>query len=134
MGWLASGGLHRSTGSVLTHSYLSSAGIYESLEQLTGLTSHCINRAQWLLIDLKPYFRRISANLRPVLRPVIMSTISSAELDEIYAFAVQLGKDAGDLLMSYARARWSGSGSAAQKLIEKDSSVDIVTQADEGAC
>lgn len=61
-----------------------------------------------------------------------MSDISTAELDDIYAFAVQLGKDAGDLLMSYARTRWSGTGSAAQQLVEKDSSVDIVTKADEG--
>lgn len=61
-----------------------------------------------------------------------MPELSSAELAEIYAFAVQLGKDAGDILMSFARARW-GDGAASEQLItEKDSSVDIVTKADEG--
>ncbi|KAI0170047.1 inositol monophosphatase [Pestalotiopsis sp. NC0098] len=59
-----------------------------------------------------------------------MTEISSAELDEIYAFAVQLGKDAGALLMSFARARWSGTGTPDNAISEKDSSVDIVTKAD----
>ncbi|KAI4594528.1 hypothetical protein KJ359_008317 [Pestalotiopsis sp. 9143b] len=61
-----------------------------------------------------------------------MTEISSAELDEIYAFAVQLGKDAGALLMSFARARWSGTGIPDNAISEKDSSVDIVTKADKG--
>lgn len=61
-----------------------------------------------------------------------MTEISSAELDEIYAFAVQLGKDAGALLMSFARARWSGTGTPDNAISEKDSSVDIVTKADKG--
>ncbi|KAH8196465.1 hypothetical protein TruAng_009363 [Truncatella angustata] len=60
-----------------------------------------------------------------------MPEISRAELDDIYTFAVQLGKDAGDLLMKYARAQWSGGASAEYALTEKDSSVDIVTKADE---
>lgn len=61
-----------------------------------------------------------------------MPEISGAELDDLYAFAVQLGKDAGDLMMKYARSRWSSGGSAEYALTEKDSSVDIVTKADEG--
>ena len=60
----------------------------------------------------------------------IMSTdISTEELDRIYTFAVQLGKDAGQMLLEAAEARYSGS---AQTHIEKDSAVDIVTQTDEG--
>jgi myo-inositol-1(or 4)-monophosphatase len=63
-----------------------------------------------------------------------MPEISSEELSEIYAFAVQLGKDAGDKLMGFARARWEGrDGSSEQAFEEKDSSVDIVTKADQGA-
>lgn len=59
-----------------------------------------------------------------------MSEINASELDEIYAFAIQLGKDAGALLMSFARARWSGNGTPDDAISEKDSSVDIVTKAD----
>jgi len=59
--------------------------------------------------------------------------ITVEELDEIYAFATDLGKEAGRLLMSYAKARMSDhSASAEQKFSEKDSAVDIVTKADEG--
>lgn len=52
------------------------------------------------------------------------------DLDEIYAFAVQLGKDAGKMLMEAAQLRFDGS-SPQDALVEKDSSVDIVTQTDE---
>ncbi|KAK8133033.1 hypothetical protein PG999_001206 [Apiospora kogelbergensis] len=57
--------------------------------------------------------------------------ISDDELAEIYTFAVQLGKDAGAILMNFARARWSDQGDGEQVITEKDSSVDIVTKADE---
>ncbi|KAI1840313.1 hypothetical protein JX265_013752 [Neoarthrinium moseri] len=60
-----------------------------------------------------------------------MPELSSEELQEIYTFAVQLGKDAGDLLMSFARARWSDNRYSVQAVVEKDSAVDIVTKADE---
>lgn len=59
--------------------------------------------------------------------------ISDDELAEIYTFAVQLGKDAGAILMNFARARWSDQGDGEQVITEKDSSVDIVTKADEGS-
>lgn len=65
------------------------------------------------------------------------NTITEAELDEIYAFAVQLGKDAGHLLMEAARSQFSSTNaineetSTIQEFTEKDSAVDIVTQADE---
>lgn len=62
--------------------------------------------------------------------------ISEQELDEIYEFAIQLGKDAGDMLMDRARLRMSGSGAdgadGEQKFVEKENAVDIVTQTDTG--
>ncbi|KAJ8119545.1 hypothetical protein O1611_g10589 [Lasiodiplodia mahajangana] len=61
-----------------------------------------------------------------------MSEISEQELGEIYDFAVQLGKDAGQLLMDFARARWGERGSGEQLFSEKDNAVDIVTKTDEG--
>jgi myo-inositol-1(or 4)-monophosphatase len=61
-----------------------------------------------------------------------MSGVDSNKLDEIYAFAVQLGKDAGNMLMDAARSRFGDAGQSEQTIEEKDSAVDIVTQTDEG--
>lgn len=61
-----------------------------------------------------------------------MTAISSDQLDEIYTFAVQLGKDAGNMLMDAAKSRFGDSGQSEQAIEEKDSAVDIVTQTDEG--
>ena len=55
--------------------------------------------------------------------------ISAGELDSIFAFAVQLGKDAGHMLLEAAEARYGGSS---QDQVEKESAVDIVTKTDEG--
>lgn len=52
------------------------------------------------------------------------------QMSEIYAFAVQLGKDAGDMLMAAARARIDGQHGGSYD--EKESSVDIVTKTDNG--
>ncbi|KAI4854584.1 inositol monophosphatase [Aureobasidium sp. EXF-8845] len=54
-------------------------------------------------------------------------------LKEIYDFAVQLAKDAGRMLMDGVEARYGSDGTAGvqQEQVEKDSSVDIVTQTDE---
>ncbi|KAJ0329772.1 hypothetical protein COL5a_003597 [Colletotrichum fioriniae] len=60
-----------------------------------------------------------------------MADISDAELREIYDFAVQLGKEAGEMLMTAARSRW-GSGGETQAFTEKDNSVDLVTKTDTG--
>ncbi|OQD74952.1 hypothetical protein PENDEC_c009G07098 [Penicillium decumbens] len=57
--------------------------------------------------------------------------LSQEELDEIYAFAVDLGRKAGKLLMERVDQRISGNGGHSQKFEEKDNSVDIVTQTDE---
>lgn len=59
--------------------------------------------------------------------------IRDEELDEIYAFAIQLGKDAGKMLMDAAALRMSSSaGEGEQKFEEKDNAVDIVTKTDTG--
>ena len=57
--------------------------------------------------------------------------LSQYELDEIYAFAVDLGRKAGDLLMERVEQRISGNNGP-QTFEEKENAVDIVTQTDEG--
>lgn len=57
---------------------------------------------------------------------------SQDELDEIYAFAIDLGRKAGKMLMGHAEQRISGSDALSQNFKEKDNAVDIVTQTDEG--
>lgn len=58
------------------------------------------------------------------------SELSQEQLDQIYAFAVDLGRKAGQLLMESVEKR-IGDG-VSQAVEEKDSAVDIVTQTDEG--
>ena len=60
-----------------------------------------------------------------------MTDISAAELSEIYTFAIQLGKDAGKILLDGLERRRSGQD-APEALIEKLNAVDIVTQTDNG--
>jgi hypothetical protein len=55
---------------------------------------------------------------------------SDLDLDSIYAFALQLGKDAGRMLLEAAQRRMSGDDQLVEE--EKANSVDIVTQTDEG--
>ncbi|RDH29517.1 inositol monophosphatase [Aspergillus welwitschiae] len=57
------------------------------------------------------------------------SELSQEQLDQIYAFAVDLGRKAGQLLMESVEKR-IGDG-VSQAVEEKDSAVDIVTQTDE---
>ena len=59
-----------------------------------------------------------------------MASLSQDQLDELYAFALQLGKDAGALLQQAANERIAGR--ARTKSVEKASAVDIVTETDEG--
>jgi alkylation response protein AidB-like acyl-CoA dehydrogenase len=63
----------------------------------------------------------------------IMSEISQEELDEIYAFAVGLGKQAGQMLRDAAQLRMDGgSGAIGQdEHVQKDNAVDLVTETDE---
>lgn len=71
-------------------------------------------------------------HLQPPEPDDIMADMSDAELHEIYDFAVQLGKDAGDLLMKFAMARFTGGAVGEQAFEEKDNAVDIVTKVDQG--
>ena len=59
-----------------------------------------------------------------------MSNETSLDLDELYGFAVQTGKEAGAMLQRAAEARFGGS--PVSKHIEKESAVDLVTQTDVG--
>ena len=59
-----------------------------------------------------------------------MSVNLAVDLDEVYTFAVQLGKDAGSLLMDGAHLRYGNA--LRSNHIEKESAVDLVTQTDEG--
>ncbi|KKY17326.1 putative inositol monophosphatase [Diplodia seriata] len=57
--------------------------------------------------------------------------LSSQELDEIYSFAVQLGKDAGKMLLDAAMLRCKGGTVPEAAHVEKMNAVDLVTQTDE---
>lgn len=74
-----------------------------------------------------------------------MSTTSAilteTELDEIYSFAIQLAKEAGQKLLDAVDARLSRAstgtgtttgGGGAVGHVEKESAVDLVTETDEG--
>lgn len=73
-----------------------------------------------------------------------MSTTSTilteTELDEIYSFAIQLAKEAGQKLLDAVDARLgrtstgttTGTGGGAVGHVEKESAVDLVTETDEG--
>lgn len=75
-----------------------------------------------------------------------MSTTSTilteTELDEIYSFAIQLAKEAGQKLLDavdarLGRASTTGTGTTtggggAVGHVEKESAVDLVTETDEG--
>lgn len=63
-----------------------------------------------------------------------MPDLTDDQLSEVYAFAVQLGKDAGALLMTAAQKRFETQGgpSTSVSYVEKENSVDIVTKTDNG--
>lgn len=52
------------------------------------------------------------------------------DLNEIYAFAIDLGRKAGQLLLGNVEKRIAGT--VDQEFEEKENAVDIVTQTDEG--
>lgn len=69
------------------------------------------------------------------------SGMTAEQLDEIYQFAIDLGKKAGQKLLDGMHSRMTGTGNlqAADAntsnnlaFTEKDNAVDIVTQVDEG--
>ena len=61
-----------------------------------------------------------------------MTDISASELSDIYKFAIQLGKDAGKILLEGLERRRSGLDEP-EVPVEKLNAVDIVTQTDKGA-
>ncbi|KAL1798532.1 hypothetical protein ACET3X_002569 [Alternaria dauci] len=62
-----------------------------------------------------------------------MTDISREELDEIYAFAVQLGRKAGKMLMDAAQLRIDGGNAIGEEKehVQKENAVDLVTETDE---
>jgi len=62
---------------------------------------------------------------------VAMQHIGQDELKQIYKFAIQLGKDAGQILLDGIERRRLGGDSTAED-VEKVNAVDIVTQTDNG--
>jgi myo-inositol-1(or 4)-monophosphatase len=62
-----------------------------------------------------------------------MTDISREELDEIYAFAVQLGRQAGKMLMDAAQLRIDGGTATGEEKehVQKENAVDLVTETDE---
>lgn len=60
------------------------------------------------------------------------ANLSAQELDDIYSFAVQLGKDAGKMLLDAAMLRCQGGKRDETAHVEKMNAVDLVTQTDEG--
>ena len=76
-------------------------------------------------------FRSLSNHLLfTSLHANTMTDIPREELDEIYAFAVQLGKAAGKMLMDAAQIRIDG-GSDVKEHVQKENAVDLVTETDE---
>ncbi|KAB2569937.1 putative inositol monophosphatase protein [Lasiodiplodia theobromae] len=59
------------------------------------------------------------------------ANLSSKELDDIYSFAIQLGKDAGKMLLEAAMLRCKGGIAENTAHVEKMNAVDLVTQTDE---
>lgn len=62
-----------------------------------------------------------------------MTTHQDLDLDDIYKFALQLGKDAGQMLMDAVQRRIQGNGATTSvSYVEKENSVDLVTKTDNG--
>jgi hypothetical protein len=66
----------------------------------------------------------------------IMTNLSQEELDGIYAFAVDLGKRAGQMLTDAAQIRIDGGSATPEQKehVQKENAVDLVTETDEGEC
>jgi myo-inositol-1(or 4)-monophosphatase len=62
-----------------------------------------------------------------------MTEIPREELDEIYSFAIGLGKQAGQMLRDAAQLRMDGGGGTKeqQEHVQKENAVDLVTETDE---
>ncbi|OQD63711.1 hypothetical protein PENPOL_c009G01427 [Penicillium polonicum] len=62
---------------------------------------------------------------------MVVGPFSQDELDEIYAFSIDLGRKAGKMLMERVEQRISGANGSSNAFEEKENAVDIVTQTDE---
>lgn len=62
-----------------------------------------------------------------------MAELSREELDEVHAFAIWLGKEAGKMLMSGARVRMEDERASTEEKdhVQKENAVDLVTETDE---
>jgi hypothetical protein len=61
-----------------------------------------------------------------------MSEVLEDELEEVYQFAIGLGKASGKILLEGIERRRVTTDDGAQEAIEKLNAVDIVTQTDNG--
>lgn len=66
-----------------------------------------------------------------------MANLTDEEISDIHAFAIQLGKDAGNMLMDAVRHRISprpddGRTETGAEYVDKENAVDIVTKTDTG--
>ena len=61
-----------------------------------------------------------------------MSQVLEDDLEEVYQFAIELGKSAGKLLLEGIERRRVTADGGAHEAIEKLNAVDIVTQTDNG--
>ena len=61
-----------------------------------------------------------------------MDSLTARELDDIYAFAIELGNSAGKILLEAARQRYGDNAVRDEQHFEKLNAVDLVTKADEG--
>jgi hypothetical protein len=60
------------------------------------------------------------------------TTVSDNELEGIFEFAVQLGKDAGKILLDGLAKRRERGAQIEEQQVEKMNAVDIVTETDNG--
>ena len=61
-----------------------------------------------------------------------MDLLTARELDDIYAFAIDLGKSAGKILLEAAQQRYGDKAMRDEQHVEKLNAVDLVTKTDEG--
>lgn len=63
-----------------------------------------------------------------------LEDLTQDELDGIHAFAVDLGKRAGRMLMEAAQLRIGGTNGVREEKehVQKENAVDLVTETDEG--
>jgi len=61
-----------------------------------------------------------------------MNSLTEWELDDIYTFAIDLGKSEGKILLEAAQQRYGDNVVRDEQQVEKLNAVDLVTKTDEG--